>query len=67
MRSSTRRLGRNPSGDLILEVSLVSVQDFFLAITLDFIVAFAGTQVKSPRRSQVAASSTASRRRLAEQ
>jgi len=40
-------VGCNPSGDFILEATLVSVQEIILALADAFIVASAGPQVKS--------------------
>jgi len=40
-------VGCNPSGDFILEATLVSVQEIILALADEFIVASAGPQVKS--------------------
>jgi hypothetical protein len=47
IRSGHRRVGCNPSGDFILEATLVSVQEIILALADAFIVASAGPQVKS--------------------
>jgi hypothetical protein len=40
-------VGCNPSGDFILEATLVSVQEIILALADEFIVASPGAQVKS--------------------